>query len=103
MLPNHVEYSDQQMDAGQSILSNKDIKFMKTCTIIFIGTMILALRVLAMFTLSMGTLTLESTIFIANKDDFDQQMACEAPVCWLKYTTHFYIYYSLFETMNNIF
>ena len=53
-----------QVGAGQSILSNKDVKIMKTCTIIFIGTMILALKVLVMFTLSMGTLTLESAIFI---------------------------------------
>ena len=32
-----VEYSDQHMGAGQPILSNKDVKFMKICTIISIN------------------------------------------------------------------
>ena len=52
LLNKPAEYSDQHIGAGQSILSNKDVKFMKICTIIFTGTMILALKVLVMFTLS---------------------------------------------------
>ena len=42
----------------------KDVKFMKIYTVILIGAMTLALKVLAMFTLSMGTLIFESVIFI---------------------------------------
>ena len=60
----HVEYLDQHMGAGQSPLSNTDVKFMKTGTIILIGTMILAIKLLTMCTLSMGTLTLECAIFL---------------------------------------
>ena len=52
------------MGAEHPILGNKDVKFMKICTIILIGTMTLALKVLAMFTLSMSTLTFESVMFI---------------------------------------
>ena len=43
-------------------LSDIDAKCIKICTIILIGMMTLALKVLAMFTLSMGTLFLESVI-----------------------------------------
>ena len=64
LLNKHVEYSDQHMGAGHSILSNKDVKIIKICTIIFIGIMTLALKVLAMFTLSMGILFLKSVILI---------------------------------------
>ena len=32
----HVEYSDQHMGSGHSILGKKDVKCMKTCTIISI-------------------------------------------------------------------
>ena len=46
------------------MLCNKDVKFMKICTIILIIVMTLALKAFAMFTLSMGTLILESVIFI---------------------------------------
>ena len=28
------------------------------------------------------------TCFNAETNDFDQRMACEAPICWLKYTTY---------------
>ena len=48
----HLEHLDQQMGAGHSLLGNKDVKIMKKCTIILIGCMTLALKVLAMFTLS---------------------------------------------------
>ena len=41
------------------ILGNKDVKTMENFTIILIGCMTLALKVLAMFTLSMGSLTLK--------------------------------------------
>ena len=57
LLDKHVEYYDQHMGAGQSILGNKDFNFMKMCTIILIRAMNLALKVLTMFTLSMGTLS----------------------------------------------
>ena len=63
-LNTHVEYSYQHMGAGQSILGNKEVKFNQICTIILIGTMISALKLFARFTLSIGTLTLESAIFI---------------------------------------
>ena len=45
-------------------LGNKDFKFMKISTIILIGMMTLALKVIAMFTLGMGILILESVILI---------------------------------------
>ena len=54
LLNKHVDHLDQQMGAGHSLLGNKDVKIMKNCTIILIGCMILALKVLAMFTLSIG-------------------------------------------------
>ena len=47
-----------------NLLSNIDVKLMKTCTIVLICMMTLALKVLAMFTLSMGILIFESTIFV---------------------------------------
>ena len=59
-----AEHFDQQMGAGHSLLGNKDVKIMKNCTIILIGCMILALKVLAMFTLSMGSLTLKCALLI---------------------------------------
>ena len=59
----YAEYSDQHMGAGHSFLSNKDVKFMKICTIILVGTMTIAVKALAMFTLSMGTLTAESVLY----------------------------------------
>ena len=52
------------MGAGQFILSSKDEKIMKICTILLVGTMTLVLKALAMFTLSMGVLTAESVIAI---------------------------------------
>ena len=64
LLNKHAKYSDQHMGAGHTILGKKEAKIMKICTIIFIGTMILVLKVLAMFTLSMGTPMFESVIFI---------------------------------------
>ena len=64
LLNKHAEHLDQQMGAGHYLLGNKDVKIMKNCTIILIGCMTLALKVLAMFTLSMGTLILKSTILI---------------------------------------
>ena len=42
----YVEHFDQQMGAGHSWLGNKDVKIMKNCTIIVIGCMTLALKVL---------------------------------------------------------
>ena len=60
----HVEHLDQQMGAGHSVLGNKDVKIMKNFTIILIGCMTLALKVLAMFTLSMGSLTLKCALLI---------------------------------------
>ena len=47
------------MGAGHYLLGNKDVKIMKNVTIILIGCMTIALKVLAMFTLSMGSLTLK--------------------------------------------
>ena len=43
---------------------NMDVKFKKVYTIIVIGMMILAVKVLALFTISMGTLIFESGMFI---------------------------------------
>ena len=48
------------MGAVHPRLGNKGLKFMKISTIILIGMMTLALKVIAMFTLIMGTLILES-------------------------------------------
>ena len=59
ILNKHVDYSDQHWGAVHPILCNKDVKVMKICTIILISMMTLALKVIAMFTLSMGTLILE--------------------------------------------
>ena len=68
LLKKHVEHFDQQMSmgAGHSLLGNKDVKIMKNCTIILIGCMTLALKVLAMFTLSLGILILKSAVLINN-------------------------------------
>ena len=49
---------------SQSVLGNKDVKIMKNLTIILIGSMTLALKVLAMLTLSMGSLTLKCALLI---------------------------------------
>ena len=62
ILNKHVEYSDQHMDAVHPGLSNIDSKVMKVCTIIIIIIRTLALMLLVSFTLSMGTLILESVI-----------------------------------------
>ena len=59
-----VEYFDQQLGEVHPRLCNKDVKFMKICTIILICMMTLALKVLAMFTFNMGALISESAIFI---------------------------------------
>ena len=53
LLHRHVEYFDQQVGAGHSIWWNKDFKIMKISTIILMGMIILALKVLALFTLSL--------------------------------------------------
>ena len=53
MIPNH---------ANKYYGNNQDFKNVKVCTIILIGCMTLALKVLAMLTLSMGTLILEEFI-----------------------------------------
>ena len=60
ILNKHVEYSDQHMGAVHPGLSNIDFQVMKICTITLIGMTSLALKVLAMFTLSMGTMIFES-------------------------------------------
>ena len=65
LLKKRVEHFDHQMGAGHSLLGNKDVKIMKNCTIILIGCMMtLALKVLAMFTLSMGPLTLKCALLL---------------------------------------
>ena len=56
ILVEHFERFDRQMGAGYSWWDGKDVKIMKNCTIIIIGCMTLTLKVLAMLTLSMGTL-----------------------------------------------
>ena len=61
ILNKHVEYSDQHMDAVHPGLSNIDSKVMKVCTIIII-IRTLAMMLLVLFILSMGTLILESDI-----------------------------------------
>ena len=63
-LNKHVKHLDQQMGAGHYLLGNKDVKIMKNFTIILIGCMTLALKVLAMFTLNMGSLTLKCGLLI---------------------------------------
>ena len=60
----HVEYSDQQ-------LGNKEVKLIKVGTIKLISLMTLALKVIVMFTLSMGTLFFESARFI---EDFKHML-----------------------------
>ena len=62
LLSKHVEYYDQQTGARHPRLCNRDVRFMKVCTIILIGMMTLALKVLALFTLSMGALIFESIL-----------------------------------------
>ena len=66
LLNKHVEYSDQHVGARHSIWFDKDFKFMKIkiCTIILTGMRVLALKVLALFTLGGGALIFESLIFI---------------------------------------
>ena len=64
LLSKHVEYSDQHMGAEHPRLCSRDVKFMKVWTIILVGMMILALKALAWFTLSMGTFIFESAIFV---------------------------------------
>ena len=59
LLNKHIDYSDQQMGPVHPERSDRDVKCIKICTIILIGMMTSALKVLAMFTLSMGTLILE--------------------------------------------
>ena len=46
------------------LLGNKDVKIMKNLTIILIGCMTLALKVLSMLTLCMGSLTLKCAVLI---------------------------------------
>ena len=60
-----VEYSNQHMGAVHPSLCYKDFNVMKICTIILISMMTLALKVLDMFTLSMGTLIFESVSQVA--------------------------------------
>ena len=62
----HTEYFDQQMGTGHPMWCNKDVKLMKVCTIILIDMMISALKVLALLTLSMGTLISESVMYISS-------------------------------------
>ena len=40
-------------------------------------------------------------VVLASKNDFDRQMACGAPICWSKYTTHrpLYLFY---KALNNV-
>ena len=47
----HAEYIDQQMGAGHILWCNRDVKLMKVCAIILMGMMILALKVLALYTI----------------------------------------------------
>ena len=64
LLNKHVKCSDLQMGAVHSILSGMDSKFIKVCTTILFIIMTLALKVLVLFTISMGTLFLENALFI---------------------------------------
>ena len=50
------------MGAKHPMLCHRDVKLMNVCTIMLIGMMTMALKVLARFTLGMGTLTFESDI-----------------------------------------
>ena len=54
ILTKHVECYDQQLGAVHPRLSDIDVKCIKICTIILIDMMTLALKVLAMFTLSIS-------------------------------------------------
>ena len=57
-LPPSVEHIDQQRGARHYLLGYKDVKIMKNLTIILIGCMTLGLKLLAMFTLSMGSISI---------------------------------------------
>ena len=60
----NVEHIDQQRGARHYLLGNKDVKIMKNLTIILIGCMTLALKLLAMFTLSMGSIIIKCALLI---------------------------------------
>ena len=64
LLNKHVKCYDQQMGGALPVLSCMDVKFMKVCSIILFFVMTLALKVLVLLTISMGTLFLESVIFL---------------------------------------
>ena len=60
----NVEHIDQQRGARHYLLGNKDVKIMKNLTIILIGCMTLGLKLLAMFTLSMGSISIKCALLI---------------------------------------
>ena len=62
--PNFENLAVQPNHARHYLLSNKDVKMKKNFTITLIGCMILVLKVLAMFTLSMSTIILKCAVLI---------------------------------------
>ena len=61
---NHIVYSDRCLGAVHPFSYKKEQKLMRDSTVILLSMMAVACKIIATFTISMGTLVLKCVIFI---------------------------------------